>query len=63
LRAYLRDLGGAPHQVVGVVVELQLPPGGHLLDVGATEHHPVGETRDEEGMKITIYFPHRIRFP
>lgn len=45
---YLGDLRGAPHQVVDVVVELQLPLGCHFFDVGATEHHLVGETRKRE---------------
>lgn len=42
---YLRDLCGTPHQVVDVVVELQLPLRCHLFDVSATEHHLVRETR------------------
>lgn len=45
---YLCDLGGAPQQVVDVVVELQLPFSRHLLDVCAAEHHLVGETRGEK---------------
>lgn len=45
---YLGDLCGAPHQVVDIVVELQLPLGCHLFNVCATEHHFVWEARDKE---------------
>lgn len=41
---YLCDLGRAHHQVVDVVVQLQLPLGGHLLDVGTAQHHFTWET-------------------
>lgn len=53
---YLGDLCGAPHQVVDIVVELQLPLGCHFFDVGATEHHFVWETRDEERDIRYIYY-------
>lgn len=46
--AYLDHLRGAPHQVVDVVVELQLPLGRHLFDVGATENHFVRKTTAKE---------------
>ena len=45
---YLGDLCGAPHKVVDVVVELQLPLCCHFFDMGTTQHHFVGETRDKE---------------
>ena len=44
----MSDLRGAPHQVVDIVVELQLPLGCHIFNVGATKHHFVRETRDKE---------------
>ena len=56
---YLCDLCGAPHQVVDVVVELQLPLGSHFFDVGATQHHLVRETRDKERDKVHFLF-HRV---
>ena len=56
---YLRDFSGAPHQVVDVVIELQLPLGCHFFDVGATEHHLVRETRDKERDQVYLLF-HRI---
>lgn len=59
---YLGDLCGAPHQVVNVVVELQLPLGCHLFDVGATEHHFVWETGDKERAKARLVSLPRIGF-
>ncbi len=56
---YLRDLRGAPHQVVDVVVELQLPLGCHFFDVGATEHHLVWETSEKDREQIN-QLCHRI---
>lgn len=52
---YLGDLCGASHQVVDIVVELQLPLGRHFFDVSATEHHFVRETRDKRD-KLQLLF-------
>ena len=44
--AHLCDVRRAPQQVVGVVVELHLPPGCYILNVCPAQHQPVREPGD-----------------
>lgn len=57
VRVYLCNLCGAPHQIVDVIIELQLPLGGHFFDVGASEHHFVRKTGDRKrAVTYCIYY-------
>lgn len=53
---YLCNLCGAPHQVVDIVIELQLPLGCHFFDVGAAKHHFVRETGDKKRAETYLLF-------
>lgn len=46
--AYLGNLCGASHQVVDIVIELQLPLGCYFFNLASAKHHFAGETREKE---------------
>ncbi len=56
---YLCDLCGAPHQVVDVAVEFQLPLRCHFFDVSATKDHLVRKTGGKERGEVYLLC-HRI---
>lgn len=45
---YLGNLCGASHQVVDIVIELQLPLGCYFFNLASAKHHFAGETREKE---------------
>lgn len=47
--SHLCDLCGTPQQVLNITVELNLPLGRHVLDVGTAQHHPIREPRKGMG--------------